>query len=274
MKSKSKEAWTEKSDSNVAPPLKRQRNTVDLRAKSYDHWTRPDSEQHWLHNSAYIGENTAFEPQALSNNDGSQGQSSQVAKPVVSIVGRRGQNANSSMSNGSNSGAANNALPELEPAEFKKYTQGMVLLSLFHGFYRPKDGIEAYASEHGVEVEAWDVENSAAHDLADEGVWETIRQNMDDRKYSGAGGGPPCSSFSATRTGEGNSPKPLRGEWPPELFGLPGLDQKDKEMVRLGTLLAHRMAEACKTMIGMDLPCWAETPAHKRGILRCSNCRS
>ena len=57
----------------------------------------------------------------------------------------------------------------------------------------------------------------------------------------------------------------MRRDRPPDIFGLPGLDPKEKEAVRFGTLLAHRKAEALAVAHSKGLPFWAETPARRPG---------
>ena len=42
--------------------------------------------------------------------------------------------------------------------EFKHFCKDLKWLSLFHGFRRPKNGLEAFAGKYGVEVECWDLE--------------------------------------------------------------------------------------------------------------------
>ena len=43
-------------------------------------------------------------------------------------------------------------------SEFKRVCKDMVLLSLYHGFRRPDDGVEHFAGQYGVEIEAYDLE--------------------------------------------------------------------------------------------------------------------
>ena len=85
-------------------------------------------------------------------------------------------------------------------------------------------------------------------ELADEWVCEVVLADIDKDVYEGAGGGSPCSTFLATRNIADGVPRPLRGEWPPELFGLKDLWPEEKDQVRLGTLLAYRKAQVCEAM--------------------------
>ena len=105
-------------------------------------------------------------------------------------------------------------------------------------------GLEFYAARFGVEVDCYDLEISDDHDLADSGLWKQITDKIDEGRYGGGGGGAPCSSSSAARSADDGGPRPLRGEWAPELFGLKDLTPDKKACIRLGTLLAARKAEA------------------------------
>ncbi len=74
----------------------------------------------------------------------------------------------------------------------------------------------------------------------------------------------PCSTFSSGRTGDGG-PVPLRGTSGADMYGLPGLSLKDKEKVRVGTILALRGAALAKECLAKDIPWLAETPQFKEG---------
>jgi hypothetical protein len=84
-----------------------------------------------------------------------------------------------------------------------------------------------------------DLVRSKQHDLADEGIWNEIRQDIVGGKYHGGGNAPPCSTFCGNR-GYGPGPRVLRGVAPPELYGLANLRPEEKEAVRTGTCLALR----------------------------------
>ena len=154
---------------------------------------------------------------------------------------------------------------DLSDPDFRRLSAGMLFLSLFHGFRRPDDGLEHFLGWYGASLECYDLEISQTHNLADQGVWDQILADIQARKYNGLGGGPPCSTFSATRNANDGGPRPLRGEFPPELFGLADLTPDELTEVRLGTLLASRMAEACEAAYDLGDPMWAETPAQRDG---------
>ena len=139
------------------------------------------------------------------------------------------------------------------------------LLSLFHGSRRPDDGLEHDLGLYGAKLHCFDMEIDGAHDLADQRRWDEIIHDIEQERYDGGGGGAPCSTFSAGRNNNDGRPRPLRGEWPPTLFGLANLNPDEKEQVRLGTLLALRKAHMCSLMYQQHRPFWAETPARRDG---------
>ena len=55
-------------------------------------------------------------------------------------------------------------------SEFRRVCAGIKLLSLCHGFRRPKDGLDLFAARFGVDIYAYGTEIDASHDLADEGL--------------------------------------------------------------------------------------------------------
>ena len=148
-------------------------------------------------------------------------------------------------------------------SEFRRACNGMKLLSLFHRFRRPEDGIEFFAERFGVEIDAYDTEIDAAHNLPDEGLWSRLLERIHNKEYAGGVGGAPCSTFSATRNANDGGPVPLRGPWAPDFCGLKHIKPAEKEQVRLGTLLAHRKAEAFAAFGQIQRPFWAETPARR-----------
>ena len=75
---------------------------------------------------------------------------------------------------------------------------------------------------------------------------------------------PPCGTFSIARTGNGG-PSPLRGEAPPERYGLPDLTVKQKKDVQLGPLLGERAAEIAEIATQHPAPWLAEPPLVREG---------
>ena len=116
-------------------------------------------------------------------------------------------------------------LPDVSPeftmteSDIRICVQGQKFLSLFHGFHRPDDGLAFYLKEWGAICVLYDLEISPTHDLADDTFWQKILDDLEEGTYAGAGGGPPCSTFSAGRNEWDGGPRPL-GEFPPELYGF------------------------------------------------------
>ena len=111
-----------------------------------------------------------------------------------------------------------------------------------------------YAERFGVEIDAYDTEIDAAHNLADEGLWSRLLERINNKEYAGGGGGAPCPVFSATRNANDGGPVPLRGPWAPDFFGLKRIKPAEKEHVWLGTLLAHKKAEAFAALRQIQRP--------------------
>lgn len=142
--------------------------------------------------------------------------------------------------------------------------RGLTLLALFGGEFREGDGLETYCEELGAKVVVIDRERGPEHDLCDQGVWDKILEDLEAEVYDGVSSAAPCATFSGARKYDGG-PRPLRGESPPEIFGFPWLTPKELEEVKVGTLLAHRGAEACRKAYDQGKPFWFETPAAQDG---------
>eukprot|EP00972_Heterocapsa_arctica_P038539 5680110-Heterocapsa_arctica.AAC.1 len=74
---------------------------------------------------------------------------------------------------------------------------------------------------------------------------------------------PPCSTFSAARSGPG--PQQLRGEFPSETYGVKGLSMESKNKVRVGTLLALRARDIGQVFSEQDKPWVVLTPKRRVG---------
>ena len=155
-------------------------------------------------------------------------------------------------------------LGRLPVDEVKRVARGLRLLNLCGGPVRPKDGLDLYVEEWGAKILTLDIVRSLEHDLLDEGRWSSIREELCEARYDGLGNAAPCSTFSAGRKYDGG-PRPLRGEYEPEIFGLKGLTPEEKTKVREGTLIAMRCFEACGIMHKLNRPFWFETPARQTG---------
>ena len=105
----------------------------------------------------------------------------------------------------------------------KRIARGLHLLSLYHGPLGRSDGLDYYVTDWGATITAYDLEIKLSHDLADDAFWRTVVADIEDQKYAAGGMAMPCGTFSQARSFEDGGPVPLRGEYAPELFGLPGL---------------------------------------------------
>eukprot|EP00972_Heterocapsa_arctica_P010014 1471343-Heterocapsa_arctica.AAC.1 len=104
----------------------------------------------------------------------------------------------------------------------------------------------------------------AKFDLAEDNAWEAIIADIERGVYDGGLLSPPCSTFTPARANHlahEQGPSMLRGFGLPHIYGLPGLKGKDKDKVRLGTLLAVRAAQAARAFHVLGLPWVFETPA-------------
>ena len=104
-----------------------------------------------------------------------------------------------------------------------------------------EDGMENVVREWIAHMDVFDLVWSSGHDIADEGRWCELCEKLTDGFCSGGWHSPPCGCFCANR-GRGDGPRVLRGELPPELYGLPTLDPHETETVRIGTCLALQCA--------------------------------
>ena len=153
----------------------------------------------------------------------------------------------------------------LPPEEVKRQARGLHLLSLYHGPLGRSDGLDFYVTDWGAAITAYDLEIHLSHDLADDAFWRTVVADIEDQKYAAGGMAMPCGTFSAVRSFEDGGPVPLRGEYAPDLFGLPGISPQDKQKMAIGTLLALRGSEAANLFYQLGLPFWGETPHQRDG---------
>ena len=152
---------------------------------------------------------------------------------------------------------------DLADSDVRRHAAGITLLNLFGGPSR-EDGIDVFVRKWGAEMVVYDIEISPSHDLCDEGLWQTIRSDIENGKYDGALTAPPCGTFCANR-GKGAGPRVLRTEWPPDLYGIKGLEPHEKELVRMGTCLALRSLEVAQAFESQNKPFGWEQPKRRDG---------
>ena len=105
------------------------------------------------------------------------------------------------------------------------------LLNLCGGPIRPEDGLDHHVAEWGANISTLDIVRSEEHDLLDEGRWSIIREKLANAHYHGLGNAAPCSTFSAGRKDDGG-PRPLRGEFEPDIYDWKQLTPDEKTKVR------------------------------------------
>ena len=139
-----------------------------------------------------------------------------------------------------------------------------IVLHLFSGPIERVGGFASCLKSLGLECEEWDIVNGEHFDLTDGEVWLKLKRRIDDGEFDGALLGPPCNSFSNARNFVDGGPPPLRAASGPARYGRSGLLPKDKEAVRIGTLLAVRAAEVMNTFVDQCKPVCVEQPIWKR----------
>ena len=101
-------------------------------------------------------------------------------------------------------------------------------------------------------------------DLADELIWERLLKDLGAKDGIDASlWSPPCPTFSPARR---LPVRLLRGHEGPDLYGLQGLTPKEKEQVRIGTLLAKRAAQGIKAQRLAGRPWVLESPVPREGF--------
>ena len=110
-----------------------------------------------------------------------------------------------------------------------------------------------------------DRERGQEHDMADDLTWAALLSEIKEGCFDdGALWSPPCSTFSGARRYDGG-PRPLRGASGQERYGFAHLKPKEKEAVRLGTLLALRTAEGVQALQARGAPWLWENPPGRPG---------
>lgn len=136
---------------------------------------------------------------------------------------------------------------------------------LFAGKSR-EESLDEYVKLCGGLCDAIDIERDATfHDMLESSNWDCLQQALNDDHYKGFFASPPCSTFSAARKNDGYGPVPLRGEEPPEIYGLPNLSTEDRKKVLIGNTLALIAATSMMIMLNKGWPSGYETPARRKG---------
>ena len=142
---------------------------------------------------------------------------------------------------------------------------GIHILYLFSGPRRQGDFAEACEAISATCTLVDTVLDGDNMDLMDQHVFETHLKRISDRKAQGLVEAMPCSSFSFARSDDDGGPRPLRGPELPELLGFDYLDPGEKDIVKVGTTLAHRGSTAANLCLSLGVPWVAETPYPRPG---------
>ena len=140
-----------------------------------------------------------------------------------------------------------------------KHDQGQErrIICLYSGPAGLPDGVDTVAARDGVIVDMIDVVNGGAeHDVAEDFNFDQIVAGVRAGRYDGALMSPPSSTFIPT----------LRGELPPDIFGLKKIAGKEKGRVRVGTLHALRCAALARELSSQGKPWGIQTPTPRIGL--------
>ena len=134
------------------------------------------------------------------------------------------------------------------------------LLHLFSGPSGRSDGLASCLAEIGWDCEEWDILNGPDFDLTDNENWCRLSSRISVGCYDACLLGPPCNTFSNARNDHDGGPQPLRTASGAERYGRQGLEPKDKEKVKIGTLLAVRSARVFSDFHNQRKPAVLEQP--------------
>ena len=148
----------------------------------------------------------------------------------------------------------------------RRLVLGLNLLSLCSGL--PRDGdVADCCRQLGMNFTGYDTEvDPVKFDLVDQTVFDTVRRQVNDRVFDAVLMAPPCSTFSSARSG-GRGPSALRGEFAPDIYGFKSNRPHQKELCRVGTILALRCDTISNDCLqhSCPIPHLSETPGLKPG---------
>ena len=157
------------------------------------------------------------------------------------------------------------SMPTLAPP-----VDGFRILFLFAGFAGSEGGVDAILTAMGGTVDMIDLKVDPVEcDILEDTVWDGVAIRILNGIYDACLIAAPTSTSGVARGGQGGdrgvAPPAVRGEFSPDIYGLPGLSPHDKEIVRKGTLLALRSRQAAGVFCDLGRP-WAwEAPAVETG---------
>ena len=146
------------------------------------------------------------------------------------------------------------------------------MLHLFSGPSSRRDGLAAYLKAANIDCVECDLVNIhlSDQDILDDAVWGRIKRDIQAGKYDFVFGGPPCRTFSESRSA-GPGPPVLRDQEYP--YGFPKSQYRKElrpshyEQIRKDNLLAERTAEACSLMHDLGRPYAVEQPTPFKGAV-------
>ena len=119
----------------------------------------------------------------------------------------------------------------------------------------------------GVPSESFEIVRDKHEDICSGNFLVALKHRVSIRKLLGVWLGITCASFSLARRGNPDYsgwPPPLRSSDSVGIWGLPNLNAKDRERVRLGNKLAKRAATIIRICIAAKIPVFLENPANSR----------
>ena len=120
---------------------------------------------------------------------------------------------------------------------------------------------------HGIPAESFEVTRDARENVFSPENTGSIFARMKKGRICLVWSGIACASWSRARRGRGYGcgfPPPLRGDTPDTIWGLPGLNSKDRWRVKLGNQSARWMVRVIRHAIKTKTPLIMENPATSR----------
>ena len=135
-------------------------------------------------------------------------------------------------------------------------------LELFAGSSR----LAATLANQGFPSESYEILRAEAENVFRPDVSKRIFALMSQKQLAAVWIGISCASFTRARRAPPNSrmPKPLRGDSPNEIYGLPDLCPKDEARVTLGNRQVRWAARVIRACIKHEIPVIVENPSSSR----------
>ena len=97
-------------------------------------------------------------------------------------------------------------------------------------------------------------------DLLDEAIFDTYMNGIRSKKWHAVMASMPSSTFDGSQSSDDRGRRPLGGASPTTIFGHSDLSLKDKEVTRIGTILALRGASVAALCTDLSIPWLAKAP--------------